>query len=427
MIYGGVVKSVAHPLYFLLYSPMSSVYHTGKTWVYQYSIKDSATGFRKRAYKTLGNKLTKKEAKARQKELDVEVLQEKIKEAISPTHYLSVTKDWYIEQRTIEVEQNLRSPNTLRTDIACLKLFYEFMLSSYGDIDIKKIDSRHISRWEEARRAKTKSPATVAVNLRTVKSFFTYLVVKNRLQSNPFKGLPAPRIIKRSVENLTEIFDVLYAFIGGEVKHRIDGSERPQLPEPQTLSTEDDFEPQLDWFFNNDWFVHYLWIMLNTGMRSGEVSILKWKRGKDDSGEGHSHSYSYVAADKAAITIYFKKRLREISVKEPVLRSLNFVSKNSHNSDAYVFQNPRTANPFSVSAVGKLFKRLMKNLQLNEEYTPHAIRHGYASLLSGKGIAASQLAKILGHTSEQVTEQYYLHSRLSDISAAMDVLYQEKR
>lgn len=406
---------------------MSSVYFNGKTWVYQFSVKDVDTGLFKRKYEVLGPKpLSKSEISSIKREKDAFYRRKGVKEKISPSYFLSTAKQKYLEQKEIEVSQNRRSPNTLRTDKACLKLFYEYIFAHYGDLDVRKLTRRHIIRWEEQRYTETKSTSTVAVNMRTVKSFFSYLVKKERIDVNPFKGLPTPRTNKRNVENLTDIFDVLYEFIQGEINHRINGSERPSLPEPQTPSKDDEFEPKLDWFYNNKWFVHYLWLMLNTGMRSGEVSILKWRRGKDDTGEGHSHSYSYISSDESDITIYFKRRLREMKIHMPVKRSLEFVRKQGKNSDIYVFQNPSSAKPITVSAVGKLFKKLMKNLQLNEDYTPHAIRHGYASFLSKEGIILSQLAMILGHTSEQVTEQYYLHSRLSDISAAMNVLHEVK-
>ena len=165
--------------------------------------------------------------------------------------------------------------------------------------------------------------------------------------------------------------------------------------------------------------------MLNTGMRSGEVSILKWKQDKGDKGYTHSRSYCYLSDDLSKITVFFKRRKRELPIKQPVLDSLNLIPrvKKDGTPKKFVFESERTEKPYSVSLFGKLFKKLIQHLELDEDHTPHSIRHGYGSYLINNGGTLSQVSIILGHSEKEITEMYYLHSKSTDVSDTMDILY----
>jgi integrase len=423
-----VVVIVPLPLYII---PMSSIYKRGGYWVYQVYVRDPITGSSRKVYKSLDlpKNLSKKEIEQIKSDLDKVFREQKVKETLFPSLYLSSSIQLYLDQKRIEVKQNRRSPHTLRTDKNCLNLFENYIKEHYGDIDIKKITRKHIIRWKEQRYTEVNSPTTISVNMRTVRSFFSYMVKTERMTINPFDGVDVPTPRKRKEENITEIFDNLYGIIKKEIGKRKKGKPKKKKRKPNNE------KEGLEWFYDNEWFIHHLWIMLNTGMRSGEVSLIKWKKGKMDVGDEHSRSYVYLSKDFNTITIYFKRRKRELPVPPPLkdtLKLLTKIQKSRRNHPTYLFENDKTGKPHSVTTVGKLFKKLLKglnekdeDLKLDEDHTPHSIRHGYISHLIRNGGSIFNVSRIVGHSTEQITEMIYTHTRPDDVSDTMDILYKK--
>ncbi|NWL87482.1 transposase [Paenibacillus sp. 79R4] len=76
----------------------------------------------------------------------------------------------------------------------------------------------------------------------------------------------------------------------------------------------------------------------------------------------------------------------------------------------FVFINLRgkyKGDPLKYSAVYSLVKRLRKKVNL--DFTPHMLRHTYATELHNQGIDAAILQKLLGHSQVQTTMQLYVH------------------
>ncbi len=167
---------------------------------------------------------------------------------------------------------------------------------------------------------------------------------------------------------------------------------------------------------------------MNTGMRIGEVVIIKWKRGKDDYGKKTSKNYVYLSDDLSQITIYYKKRLRTIPI-DHISEVFNRIPKKYvlYRGKAreklikfeYVFENPVTRGTHSLSNLSRYFKKFMIKLELNDQFTPHSIRHGYASFLVKKGENIFNISKILGHSVSEITEFVYAHHTTDDLKNTM--------
>ncbi len=397
---------------------MSSIYKRGKYYVYQRYVKNPITGYHdKRIYESLGKIANRKDVFLIKKQLDAKYARESVQQTIAPILFLSYCKKIYLEQKQKEVDQGRRSLNTLRTDKNSLNIFYNFIYKYYGDIDVKGISHKQIFKWRETRYADGKSPTTIAVNMRTVSSFFSYLVKTERISENPFINVDIPKRQKKDDANIPAFFSAVFKFVKKEVEKRSRATE-PLVTKKKKLK-KDDF----DWFYDNEWFLHYTWVLLNTGMRSGEVSLLKWKQGKLDVGENHSRSYSYISDDESHFVIYFKRRRREITIKPPVRESLIFFQKFQRKNNVYLFESKRTHRPYSTSTYSKLFKKLIEHLELDTELSAHSIRHGYGSYLANNGATVYQVSRILGHSTTEITELFYTHSKHDDVSDTMDILY----
>ena len=106
------------------------------------------------------------------------------------------------------------------------------------------------------------------------------------------------------------------------------------------------------------------YLQVRTGMRLGEVLLMKWKQNKKtDVGEKHSFSYVYLNPSKTKLTIHFKRNLRLIPIKNDIRDLLIKIQKDT-KSKVYVFESVTTKTQFDNTSFSRPFKRL-----LNEMYT----------------------------------------------------------
>ncbi len=400
---------------------MPSIYRRSNGyWVYQRYVFNPKTGKKdRRYYESLGKFVAKKDFPS----LMISCEETYYRNQKHLTQSLSQCIKIYITQKEIEVKQDRRSINTLRTDRNSLNLFSSYILENHGDMDISEISRKYINLWMEARYKEGVSSTTIAVNMRTVKSFFSYFVKTERLEANPFINVDIPKTKIRNSDNIKHNYSTVFDFIKADLENRIAGKSKPRKKKKRKNNKKDDFE----WFYDNNWFVHYVWIMLNTGMRSGEVSLLKWKQGKKDFGDDHSRSYVYLSKEPEEFVIYFKRGMRKLRIFQPVLNSLQLIprTKKDGTTKTFVFEREDSIKPHDTSTVGRLFKKLMKHLELDNEQSPHTLRHGYGSFLINNGGNVYEVSKILGHSSVEVTERIYAHSDSEDLSQGMSILYEK--
>lgn len=66
----------------------------------------------------------------------------------------------------------------------------------------------------------------------------------------------------------------------------------------------------------------------------------------------------------------------------------------------------------SNQTAGKLFKQMIKDLNLNEKYTPHSLRHTFITKCQEAGVPLHIIQKWVGHTiGSKVTNSVYTHTR----------------
>ena len=75
----------------------------------------------------------------------------------------------------------------------------------------------------------------------------------------------------------------------------------------------------------------------------------------------------------------------------------------------YVFENTISRTPHDPPNMTRMFKTLMIDFELNQQYTPHSLRHGFVSFLANKGETIFNISKIVGHSVKEVTEFIYAH------------------
>ena len=331
-----------------------------------------------------------------------------------PPTPLSRISQKFIEDGEKQVELGEMSPSTLRINRENINLFVRWFLDGRHDRNVHKISTNEIEEYKEHRRM-CKSPTsggrlssnTIRINLRVVRSFFKWCVKHDYIERTPFTDdIELPSYTSRPPDNvpLGDDWSKLYGFIEKSIDYKPHGSENKILQK----------------FNDNDWFKYVIYIMCNSGMRGGEVRILKWKKGKFDE-PSQRKPYSYIDRDFNNIHIYFKGTYGVIPIIKSKIKPLLKQLSRSRGKNTYVFQSPITSEPYDKSIFNKMFRQLMVELGMGDKnYTPHSIRHSVVSHLVRNGHDIYTIQNLCRHKSIRTTMDIYSHLFNQDLENIME-------
>lgn len=161
--------------------------------------------------------------------------------------------------------------------------------------------------------------------------------------------------------------------------------------------------------------------LLNTGLRLGELLALQWNRDVDFENRiiHISHSIVHVKNRNENVEVNYKL-LEQDSVKsisgerslylnDAALNALKNL-KELNPEGKYVLQtkNGKFLNPSNIE---RLVKNVCKraNLESGKVFSPHALRHTFASNLIWKGVNIKIISELLGHSDVSITMNVYAH------------------
>lgn len=166
-------------------------------------------------------------------------------------------------------------------------------------------------------------------------------------------------------------------------------------------------------------------ILAYTGIRVGELVALKWK---DIDFFNHTISITKTYYNPNNNTLEYqllppktRKSRRKIVVDEDVINALKehkmvqnkIIEKlgNQYYNKDFIFakMERQFGYPIVIKNVRDRMKRLLTIASLNEELTPHSLRHTHTSLLAEARVSLEQIMDRLGHTDDQITKNVYLH------------------
>ena len=396
----------------------SSIYTIkgGYTYYQTYSYYGSTDGLKKKIQKSLGKGKTITQLTNDKKEWDLffndvdKNYQSKNPFTKPPQPLTEICKRW-IEENEKMFEIGDISKSTLRFNRENTNLFLRWYLSEYGNKQIHRITTKEIDEYRTYRRRLGLSDNTISINLRSVRTFLKWCVKQSYIETSPFTSdINIPSYKRKTDEEipLGKDWNKLYGFIEKSISYKTKGT---------------DGEFKFDKFNENDWFKYVIYIMCNSGMRGGEVRILKWKKGKRDT-TSQRNSYSYLNKDFSKIHIFFKGSYGEIPTTKKLKRLFKELS-NTKGSNTYLFQSPITNEPYDKSIFNKMFRELMVSLGLVDDddkpkYSPHSIRHSVVSDLIQKEVNIYNISKLLRHSDIRTTINIYSHLLPSDLEKTME-------
>lgn len=81
--------------------------------------------------------------------------------------------------------------------------------------------------------------------------------------------------------------------------------------------------------------------------------------------------------------------------------------KDKANSEFVVVSSKGTLVP--QQRIDRSFKRIVNNCNLSKDFTPHCLRHTFATLMYKENMPLEAISKYLGHASTEVTRSIYVH------------------
>ena len=270
------------------------------------------------------------------------------------------------------LNQKNYSPNTISSYSYDYKYFINFVFNHLSESkvslkDIQKLALRDFRSWLSF--LKTINPNLSAKSLAraraSIKSFYFYCILIKKIKSSEIYKLANPKLPKNlpravSENQIIKVIDIL----------KCEKNKFLQL--------------------RNTALIYLLW---GCGLRISELLSLNNQQIHDN------YIIIFGKGKKERVV----PLLPEIKIK--ITEWIEWKQQNfNHNSDALFIS--RLGKRLGPRYVQKLIEKLRKQLDLDKTFTPHALRHSFATQLLMNGVDLRTLQMMLGHSSLATTQHY---------------------
>jgi integrase/recombinase XerC len=251
--------------------------------------------------------------------------------------------------------------------------------------------------------------SSIARKLAALRSFFKYCVREGRLQENPARLVPTPKLPKRIPSVLTA--EEMNGFLNQLAEMGPasgPGSERPQRrarrnanASPGKLATleEEDLLLRRDRALLELLYAAGLRVSELTGLNLSDIErkdLMLRVRGK---------------GDKERIVPYGSKAQEALEKYWPLREQLLLQASNSRGRHR---EAPHTEAVFlnyagrrlTQRSVGRIVKKYVRLANVNWDLHPHSLRHAFATHLLADGADLRAIQELLGHQSLSTTQKY---------------------
>jgi integrase/recombinase XerC len=228
------------------------------------------------------------------------------------------------------------------------------------------------------------APATTGRKLSSLRSFFKFMERESIIQTNPFSGLRAPKKARKlpdvmSVEDLERLLET-----PSKIYQR---SQIDKTSKPDQLKA---------YFAQRDATI--LEVLYSTGARVSEVAGML-ERDIDLLG--------------GFVTVRGKgKKERLCPLGMPAIKAIRTTLDQAttiwgHTSRGTtpLFRNKR-GEPITPRSIERMMKKYLAEAGLSSEFSPHALRHSFATHLLDAGADLRSVQELLGHASISTTQIY---------------------
>ena len=231
------------------------------------------------------------------------------------------------------------------------------------------------------------SSATTSRKCSSLRSFYRFLLRENLVATNPFQNLPLPK----KGYPLPEVMSIT------EVCHLLDA---PHKMAKENLGKKTSTAGEAFAVYQPYRDSAIFEVLYSTGMRLGELAQMQLKDIDFLSGfikvlgKGNKERLCPLGAPAAKA---LQSNLEEL---ERFVRSLD-----EGNPRKGIFLN-RHGNPITPRSIERMMKGYLSYCGLNPEFTPHTLRHSFATHMLDNGADLRSVQELLGHSSLSTTQIY---------------------
>ncbi len=267
----------------------------------------------------------------------------------------------------LRLEKSL-SQNSIAAYINDINKLMAFLDENFKRLTPEKVRINHLRSFIEYINDRGVSPRTQARTISGIKSFFKYLLMEGKINSDPTTLLESPKIGRKLPDVLTmEEIDLI---IDGVDLTKSEGQRNKAMLET----------------------------LYSCGLRVSELVNLKVTNLFFDQGfikvEGK--------AEKERLVPVSSKAIEEIT---KYLHGYRKTLKISPESENVLFLN-RRGKKLSRVMIFTIIKNLAEKVGLNKKISPHTFRHSFATHLISGGADLRAVQEMLGHESILTTEIY---------------------
>lgn len=277
--------------------------------------------------------------------------------------FVSARNQDLVAEYLVHLRTRHSSPKTLQTTLGALVTFYRLLPPARQPSlwqDVTRLTPADVDAWLEAAQRHGLAPSTIHTTLSVVRRFCTFLQEHGLLAHPPIH----PR------------------------RHAV---LLPQmLPRPMAEEDLIRFFQVIDVLRDRTMFL----LMLRCGLRVGEVaslpwSAIDWTQGtiRVDNSKGRVDRVVYVSPDLEKVLRQWR---RAQWPPMPVL-----------------FPSPSLPGaPVSVRSIQRVMAQYLKRAGITKTYSPHSLRHTFATQLLNAGTALEVVKELMGHRSITLTLRY---------------------
>jgi len=249
--------------------------------------------------------------------------------------------------------------NSYERDLIKYKNYFE------NKKNIKNIENKDIKQYIQI-ISKEESPRSVARNISCLKSFYKFLLTEKYINKNPLDNIIQPKLKKSLPKVLTE----------DEVDRLLN------------INLTDNYS------YRNKAMLE---LMYSSGLRVTELINLK---------------VTDIDLDMALVRIFGKgSKERVIPLGEYAINALKeYITYHrggllKNNTSNYLFLSSR-GDKMTRQAFFKILKKIAKEQGIKTEFSPHTLRHSFATHLLKHGADLRSIQELLGHSDVSSTQIY---------------------
>lgn len=275
-----------------------------------------------------------------------------------------------MERKIAEFEHYMReekksSENSILSYARDIKGFCRYM-NQFGIQNVAQINRTNVMAYVYELQNQKKAGTTVSRNIASMRSFFQYFIRMGVIQENPAADLEMPKVEKKIPATIS--LDKVELLL-----------EQPECMDPKGIRDRAMME-----------------VLYATGIRVSELISLRLEDvnlnleylrcGK----EGHTRTIPIGSEAKKAVETYCKRSRAEMIA-------------NANEESLFVNCN---GAPMTRQGFWKIIKCYAKKAGIQDEITPHILRHSFATHMIENGADLSSVQEMLGHSDISTTQIY---------------------